>query len=121
MTYKTIHDACQNKHVTKEVQEALKQGNTEVWYLKQGVGMLDPIQPDRNNLQSTHTLLGKIACKDAELCYNVLQGENWSPNGEAFNMIQAGGHSHTSMSVGDCLVIDNKTVMCAIIGFYPLS
>jgi hypothetical protein len=35
--------------------------------------------------------------------YLRMQGENWSPNGEARPLIKMLGLKHTSMSVGDCL------------------
>lgn len=33
-----------------------------------------------------------------------MQGEIWSPNGEANELIRSKGLFHTSMSVGDCAV-----------------
>lgn len=39
--------------------------------------------------------------------YWSMQGENWSPNGEARDMIEDAGVHHTSMSVGD-VIYDTK-------------
>lgn len=36
-----------------------------------------------------------------------MQGENWSPQGEARNMIAASGAGHTSMSVGDIVAVNH--------------
>lgn len=40
---------------------------------------------------------------DLEGAYFEMQGEVWSPNGEARGLIEALGLHHTSMSVGDVL------------------
>lgn len=70
----------------------------------------------------THDLLGSVAklhdfpgseakpdgnearCDDI---FAALQGENWSPNGEARTLIQRLGFDHTSMSVGDAVLFRN--------------
>jgi hypothetical protein len=39
--------------------------------------------------------------KDLDDAYYMMQGEIWSPNGEARFLIKCLGLSHTSMSVGD--------------------
>jgi hypothetical protein len=45
---------------------------------------------------------------DLDAVYWKMQGENWSPNGEARSFIRRKGLGHTSMSMGDC-VLDNDT------------
>lgn len=56
------------------------------------------------------------------LVYDALQGENWSPNGEAKTLIASCGASHTSMSVGDAVLMQNSGVfyVCAPTGWVRL-
>lgn len=65
--------------------------------------------PDPTNLAKTHVWLLNRTHPDhpaaaLEAIYMTMQGEVWSPNGEARDMIEAKGLHHTSMSVGDVVV-----------------
>lgn len=84
----------------------------EVWYAK---------RPDfRNHMifaqYETHVMLGTIRSThvwydearqidEMERVYFALQGEHWSPNGEARWLIEEKGLVRTSMSIGDVLRI----------------
>jgi len=83
-------------------------------------------KPNLANLSATHVLLTTIevdqervdwALEDA---FRRMQGEIWSPNGEARDLIESKGLSHTSMSVGDVAMIDGKAFVVASFGFEPL-
>lgn len=52
----------------------------------------------------THTFLKDVVTDSVENVYWEMQGENWSPRGEARPLIEALGLHHTSMSVGDCVL-----------------
>ena len=41
--------------------------------------------------------------------YKQMQGENWSPNGDARRLIARRGLKHTSLSVGDVVVLPNDS------------
>jgi hypothetical protein len=59
---------------------------------------------------------------DAEEAWTLMQGEIWSPRGQARELISGLGLGHTSMSVSDCL-LDNVTgdlLQCDICGFRPV-
>jgi hypothetical protein len=60
--------------------------------------------PDPANLEKTHIFLKDINSKGLETVFMAMQGENWSPNGEARPLIEEKGLRHTSMSVGDIAV-----------------
>lgn len=63
--------------------------------------------PDPNNLAATHIHLKDIDVagpQPLENLFREMQGEVWSPNGEARDLIQSKGLQHTSMSVGDVAV-----------------
>jgi hypothetical protein len=46
---------------------------------------------------------GKVTVSHLEAIFVAMQGENWSPEGEARELIRKSGASHTSMSVGDLI------------------
>ena len=64
-------------------------------------------KPDPRNLDATHIHLMDIevdGTEPLEKAYHRMQGEVWSPNGEARDLISSKGLQHTSMSVGDVIV-----------------
>ena len=103
-------------------------GDCEVWYMLPAwfrEGIMGE-KPDRNDLQATHALLGKIkpifkasyTSSTLDDAWVRLQGERWSPNGEARTIIRTRGLQHTSMSVGDCFKLaDGRVFMVANDGF----
>lgn len=109
--YKSLNDA-----------QLLPPGNTEIWYFKSTGTDTEYGQeadfmmgynfckkwgklPDPDNLEKTHVLLGKVAPAALGHLYNYLQGDNWSPGGEARTLIRSKGLAHTSMCVGDIVKI----------------
>lgn len=63
-----------------------------------------------------------IVAKDIDHVFHNMQGEVWSPNGEARELIRSLGLWHTSMSVGD-VVLDfdgEKGWQCDRIGWIEL-
>lgn len=103
--------------------DVLAPGLTEVWYVKvpdpsSGKEGLDRYRDirwepdggviDLNDLSKTHVLLGSVAGKDPEDLWTVLQGEVWSPKGEARSLIMGSGTAHTSCDLGDLFVIRNE-------------
>jgi len=126
--YTSLNDA------NYEVLPGLAKGNVKVWYVKPeyfrhfGFGLKDAasngyfINP--NDLSKTHILLGEISSSfTMEEMYSSLQGEVWSPRGEAHDLIQRLGLSHTSMSVGDIFETDRDGYQVYVVdnfGFTPL-
>jgi hypothetical protein len=49
-----------------------------------------------------------------------LQGEFWSPGGEARMLIERLGLEHTSMAVGDVIQVGTTFHLCAPMGFQTL-
>jgi len=64
--------------------------------------------PDPKNLKKTHILLGTMQEDDLNKIFRTMQGERWSPQGEARDKIKKLGLKHTSMSVGDVIKVGNK-------------
>lgn len=56
-----------------------------------------------SSINKTHVFLIEIKARDLNHAYHLMQGEIWSPNGEANEVIKMKGLKHTSMSVGDII------------------
>jgi len=95
-------------------------GDTEIWYMRPEQWRFR--RPVTNStLAQTHILLGHIACKSKNRTWALMQGDNWSPRGEANNLIQSKGLQRTSMSVGDVIVVDGKIYEVAPVDFVFIS
>lgn len=71
------------------------------------------------NLNEDYAKVATVAAGDLEEVFVAMQGENWSPNGEARDLIRDLGLMHTSMSVGD-MILDCSTrnlYCCDMVGF----
>jgi hypothetical protein len=97
----------------------------EVWYMKPE-WFRDGIfggEPNGYDLAKTHVHLKDIEVEagngELERVWIAMQGENWSPNGEARPLVEEKGLRHTSMSVGDVAVcVDSGEVfLVAGVGF----
>ena len=89
----------------------------QVWYAKS----LGNTPRHIESLATTHVHLLTIHQPSKERIYTAMQGEHWSPNGEARPHLQAAGLTHTSMSEGDILVLENGTAwVCAPFGWEEL-
>lgn len=60
--------------------------------------------PAVDKLDRTHIHLGEFEATDLDALFTKMQGEVWSPKGEARPLIEQKGLRHTSMSVGDVAV-----------------
>ena len=101
----------------------------EVWYQRDMHfhGFTTGSDPDfvmpREELKRTHVMIGCVAHADGRLpnferMWMDLQGEMYSPNGEARELILMHGIHHTSMSTGDFFVLpDGRAGVVAFVGF----
>jgi hypothetical protein len=118
----------ENGRQYQSLNDVFPPGDTEIWYFKPDMSremvswefvkkrnLVDP-----NDLTKTHVLLGKIAEKDPEIIFYEMQGEKWSPRGEARDLIQKSGAWHTSMSIGDVVVIDGVPLFADRDGFVQM-
>lgn len=86
----------------------------QIWYAK-GFGYegIKAKKFDLATLQETHALVREIEVDDLGGVYMQMQGEIWSPNGEARPLIESLGLNHTSMMIGDIAVAeDNIAYLC---------
>lgn len=79
--------------------------------------------PNPLNLELTHIKVGVIRAECPEEVFYKMQGENWSPNGEARNFIRQNGLQHTSMSVGDIILepITRRCLLIDVVGLKSLT
>jgi len=99
----------------------LKPGDTEIWYSHADGFFFGEKCPDLSNLDETHHKLGEVQGTELEDLFCLLQGEFWSPAGEANNLIHSKGLAHTSMSVGDVIVVGGVAHMVKPSGFEKLG
>jgi len=112
-------------------EKGLAPGRTEIWYQNDrfardgmmGMNWLrkQGLVPDPKVLKKTHVLLGSIKEANLNKIFAMMQGERWSPGGEARDFIRKSGAHHTSMSVGDVIKIGNKAWIVDSFGFEPLD
>jgi len=76
--------------------------------------------PDISDLGKSHVKLGTVNTTDINKIFSNFQGDSWSPNGEARNLIKSKGLSHTSMSVGDVVKVSGKVYIVDNFGFKEL-
>jgi predicted kinase len=113
--------------------DAYKKGSTEIWYaIDAGIGALymglDHLRkyepraiPTAATLAKTHVRVGKIAETRPERIFGLMQGERWSPQGEARTLIRKLGLRHTSMNVGDVIKVGGKVLFVDRVGFKKLD
>lgn len=106
-------------------------GTTKVWYMKpdffqDGIfGSEFLVQrgrklPTVETLSETHACVGTLDVDDPGEVWVMMQGESWSPEGEANAFIRALGLQHTSMSVGDIVQKGDALFMVEGVGFKRL-
>jgi len=115
----------------KDLSDVYDQGPTEVWYWKSGLGrdlmmgknwlIKHNKMPDPENLEATHVKIGSVKETNPENVYRMMQGEVWSPEGQARDFIKSSGTGHTSMSMGDIIVINGQAEMVDQFGFSKLD
>jgi hypothetical protein len=77
--------------------------------------------PYPSDLGKTHVHLMNVSSDDPDDIFCQMQGEVWSPKGKARRLILAKGLGHTSMSVGDVIVLaDGEAWMVDLVGFRKL-
>ena len=122
--YTTLNDA-------STLHTELANGTTEIWYSKSkhfrdmtgGPRFLTKhrLLPTTDTLSKTHSKIGSINTVDLNKIFHLMQGETWSPNGEAYDMIGKSEAGHTSMSVGDIIKMNGIMHMVANTGFVVLA
>lgn len=84
----------------------------EVWYRRDPTFRSDP-NLTGDNLQDTHVYICYVEQTSAleqdhvsllNMVYTLMQGEMWSPRGQARDLLARRGVFHTSMAIGDVVV-----------------
>lgn len=93
-----------------------------VYYKKNLRDVYDYLSPHEIKIdyfEGNYCPVADLVTEGLDEVYTEMQGENWSPNGEATGLIKALGLSHTSMSIGDIIYSHNedKYYWCSWMGF----
>ncbi len=107
------------------------EGSTEIWYWKEdfardammGAKFMTKqgVMPTPDSVPNNYVLIGKMRETNPDKIFHMMQGEIWSPEGQANAMIKSSGTGHTSMSVGDIIHVGNKWMMVDRYGFHTLG
>jgi hypothetical protein len=97
----------------KSLNDVYPKGNTKIWYATNPTFLPEVYKP----ITETHTLLGEVDMTDLDEIFYKMQGEIWSPEGEARELIIRKGLNHTSMSVGDVVEMDGELFVCDRVGW----
>ena len=83
-------------------------------------GHLERITVER--LSETHVFVRKVEAESKGEVYCSMQGQVWSPRGEAKPLIKRLGLSHTSTSIGDVVQDqDDRYWLCVEMGWKELE
>lgn len=94
--------------------------NYDVYYWKQ---LVDFRRINKEMFDENYVFVKTVHANSPEEVFANMQGEVFSPNGEARDYIQWLGLSHTSMSVGDIMFCADESpahLMADMIGFKEL-
>ena len=73
-------------------------------------------------LLSSHVRLCQVEADNRDDAFRRMQGEHWSPHGEARSLLESLGLGHTSMSVGDVIQDEEGTYWeCLDHGWRPIE
>jgi len=77
--------------------------------------------PTAGTLRRYYALVGVLDTASPEEAYGLMQGERWSPEGQARSLITWLGLSHTTMGVGDIFEKGGQLYLADRIGFVKLD
>ncbi len=88
-------------------------GTYKIFYARSPEALLGNTTPTVAELPQTHVFVRALRSTDLESVYWAMQGENWSPRGEARPLIARLGLGHTSLSLGDVVQApDGRYYVC---------
>lgn len=122
--------------LSKDEDDAVKDLQIIVWYRKwmrdtgeisysiaplaSKIDLHDNYKPVVKIMENRYQVLMNVS-DYLELVFVQMQAENWSRNGSARGIIQENGLSHTSMSVGDLIQIEDMFYFVGMHGFKPIK
>lgn len=124
--YKTLADAA-----SLTGNPAYGTGTTKVWYARpdfkrDAIMGLEWLRehgqtPSRSLLEATYVCVGTVNLDDPEDVWDAMQGERWSPGGQARSLIKTLGLAHTTLCVGDIAEINGQLWFCDNTGWAQLE
>lgn len=101
--YASILESATQYRRLSDAGEYYRPGKTQVWYRK---SQTNTNKINVNDLSRTHSMIGTLAETDPENIFNMMQSENWDTDNDAESMLDRLGVEHSSMTVGDVIVVD---------------
>ena len=95
-------------------------GTYEIWYARSWIGFGSGMYTVCG-LEKTHVMVCTLDALDLGDAFRRMQGEVWSPNGEARELIERLGLTHTSMSAGDVIYDGQIYWLCLSGGWKELK
>jgi hypothetical protein len=115
-----------NTQITQVAKGMTKMSGYFVAYYKKHTSKIDsfnfPVELSKEDFANDFVYLMAVQADDMEEVFRFMQGEVWSPHGEAREIIKTLGLSHTSMSVGDIIFDPDAHNYWVVkdIGFMPV-
>lgn len=131
----TLNDFAEQPGFPEQFKASFAPGTTEIWYRLNSksprtgtddIPFFKPKKPRLSELSQSHVLIGSVAESNFVTLFHMMQAEMWQPMGSppgspARLFLQARGAEHSSMSVGDCIVMQGRGWMCKSVGWEPLD
>jgi hypothetical protein len=131
----TLNDFTEQPGFPEQFKASFAPGGTEIWYRLNSksprtgtddIPFLKPKKPRLSELSQSHVHLGSVVESNLTTIFYMMQAEIWQPMGSppgspAAMFLQARGAEHSSMSVGDCIVINGHGWMRIPTGWEPLD
>ncbi len=91
-------------------------------YYQRFFGLLKPLETKHKYLNFSHRRVKQVETASPDEVYRQMQGEVWSPHGEARELIKSLYLGHTSLSVGDVVRDgDGNFWVCNLSGWLPMG
>jgi len=88
----------------------------EIWYAIDSTCQIN-LNLNLDDLKKSHKFVQTIEADNPDDCYNKMQEDEWSPNGEADDTIHCLKLKHVSMSAGDVVIeVADKNMVWQCIG-----
>ena len=99
------------------VREKMQTEVSEIYYARDPIFKTGAEPQSQVEFERDFVKVRSLPITDLNDIYSEMQGEKWSPNGEARPLIQKLGLSHTSMSIGDLVKQKSILYVVASVGF----
>ena len=121
--YIGLNDAADNPSVPARLRDGYKPGLTQIYFFPATMAevQLGKRTPSLKEIKEHYTFIGEVAERDIDRVFEMMEVENYSPNGEASTFLGSKFASHTSMSVGDVVRIGERWLIARMTGWTDIT